>query len=48
MEPIFIYFNKLKSDKDKKFMLEFSSGDKLQKFAKAVQRLFHYKYGLFY
>ena len=26
-EPIFIYFNKLKFDKDKKFTLEFSNDD---------------------
>ena len=30
MEPIFIYFNKLKFDKDKKFTLSFSDDDKIK------------------
>ena len=29
IEPIFIYFDKLQFDKDKKFMLEFSKDDEI-------------------
>ena len=29
MEPIFIYYNNLNFDRDKKFTLEFSESDKL-------------------
>ena len=31
MEPLFIYFNKLKFDKDEKFVLDFSSDDEIRK-----------------
>ena len=49
MEPVFIYFTKLKLDNDKKFKIEFSNDDEITEILfKKIKRLFYIKHGLFY